>query len=77
MTTYKDFDIYKLSHKLDVEIHKMTLNEDYDLTNQMRRAAVSVPSNISEGAARQTINPASKYLKQSSLSGLTGQSRTY
>ena len=54
MTTYKDFDIYKLSHKLDVEIHKMTLNEDYDMTNQMRRAAISVPSNISEGAARQT-----------------------
>jgi len=40
------------------DIYKMTSsfpkNEIFALTSQMKRAAVSVPSNIAEGAARQT-----------------------
>jgi four helix bundle protein len=43
---------------LVTEIYKTTqefpTQEIYGITNQVRRAAVSVPSNIAEGAARQT-----------------------
>ena len=46
--------------------------ELYGLTSQMRRAAVSVPANISEGAARQTKKEFIQFLHmaQGSLSEL-------
>ncbi len=40
-------DIYKITSSF-------TTNEIFALTSQMKRAAVLVPSNISESAARQT-----------------------
>jgi four helix bundle protein len=57
MGTHKDLDIWKLSVELVVRIYDVTRSfpneESYGLTSQMRRAAVSVPSNIAEGAARR------------------------
>jgi four helix bundle protein len=51
-------DIWKLGIELVQEVYKTTVEfpkeEIYGLTNQMRRAAVSIPSNISEGAARSS-----------------------
>ena len=56
MPTHKDLDIWKLSIELVEKIYKLTAlfpkEEIYGLVSQMRRAAVSIPSNISEGAAR-------------------------
>ena len=56
--THKDLDIWKLGIELVEEVYKTTAEfpkeEIYGLTNQMRRAAVSIPSNISEGAARSS-----------------------
>lgn len=55
--SYKDLDIWKRAVELVVKIYLATKgfpgNEVYGLVAQMRRAAVSVPSNISEGFARQ------------------------
>jgi four helix bundle protein len=59
MITHKDLGIWKLGIELNVEeVYKTTVEfpkeEIYGLTNQMRRASVSIPSNISEGAARSS-----------------------
>ena len=58
MMTHKDLDIWKLGIELVEKVYKMTTEypkeEIYGLTNQMRRASVSIPSNISEGAARSS-----------------------
>jgi four helix bundle protein len=57
MPTHKDLQIWQLGIELVETVYKVTAifpaSEMYGLTSQMRRAAVSVPSNIAEGAARQ------------------------
>ena len=56
--THKDLDVWKKSVDLVEEVYRRTDNfpdsEKYGLTNQIRRCAVSVSSNIAEGAARNT-----------------------
>ena len=58
MNTHKNLEIWKRSIQLVTDIYKLTKkfpsDEKYGLTNQLRRAAVSVPSNIAEGAARKS-----------------------
>ena len=55
---HKKLEAWKQSMDLVVDIYKATNDfphqEIYGITNQVRRAAVSIPSNIAEGAARQT-----------------------
>lgn len=57
MKTHRDLDVWKKSVSLVTSIYEITKSfpkeEIYGLTNQIRRAAVSVPSNIAEGSARQ------------------------
>ena len=54
---HKDLDVWKRSMDLVQIIYEYTKlfpkEEMYGLTSQMRRAAVSIPSNIAEGAARK------------------------
>ena len=58
MATHKDLDVWTEAITLVTEIYKLTANypdsERFGLMSQMRRAAVSVPSNIAEGTARST-----------------------
>lgn len=58
MKTHKDLDVWKLSVDLVTEIYKLSSSfpreEMFGLTNQIRRASVSIPSNIAEGAARKS-----------------------
>ena len=58
MKTHKDLDVWKEAMSLVKEIYSLTTNfpkeETYGLASQMRRAAVSIPSNIAEGAARNS-----------------------
>lgn len=58
MKTHKDLDVWKEAMRLAGLIYECTgsfpKTEQFGLTDQMRRSAVSIPSNIAEGAARQT-----------------------
>jgi four helix bundle protein len=53
---FRDLDVWKLGRKIVVDIYRLTTNfpkqEMYGLISQMRRAAVSIPSNIAEGFNR-------------------------
>lgn len=54
--TYRKLNVYQLSKKLVRDICGLTaefpVNEKYALSDQMRRAVVSVPSNIAEGTSK-------------------------
>jgi four helix bundle protein len=56
--SYRDLLVWQKSMALAKEIYKITAKfpseEKFGLISQMRRAAVSVPSNIAEGQARNT-----------------------
>jgi len=56
MKTHHDLNVWKSSAVLAIDVYKLTKTfpkeEIYGLTSQMRRAAVSISSNISEGASR-------------------------
>jgi len=56
MSTHKDLDVWKLGIQLVKDVYaassKFPKEEAYGLSSQLRRAAVSVPANIAEGAAR-------------------------
>ncbi len=56
MSSYKDLDVWNKSLDLCINIYKITESfpkEDlYGLTSQIRRASVSIPSNVSEGSKR-------------------------
>ena len=58
LKNYKELKVWQRSYQLCLEIYKITKGfpkeERYGLTSQLRRAAVSVPSNIAEGYGRKT-----------------------
>ena len=59
LKNFKELNVWEKAYKLCLEIYKTTKNfpneEKYGLSSQMRRAAISVPSNIAEGYGRKTI----------------------
>ncbi|MBD3264291.1 MAG: four helix bundle protein [Candidatus Omnitrophica bacterium] len=65
MKSYKDLDIYKLAHRLAVEVHKMTLElprfEMYEEGSQIRKSSKGIVSTIVEGFGRKTYQQ--DYLK--------------
>ena len=58
MKTHKDLEVWKNSIKLVTLIYTITKKypkeELFGLTSQMRRSAISIPSNIAEGAGRNS-----------------------
>jgi four helix bundle protein len=56
MKTHKDLDVWRKSIELVTKLYLLTAEfpsyELYGITNQIRRASVSIPTNIAEGAAR-------------------------
>lgn len=60
------FILLKKSHELALSVYKTTQSfpkeEVYGLTSQIRRSAVSIPSNIVEGKARKSKNEYERFL---------------
>jgi len=52
---YKKLEVWKKAHKFVILVYKYTKdfpkNEEYGLTSQLRRAVLSIPTNIVEGQA--------------------------
>ncbi|MGY0392929.1 four helix bundle protein [Bizionia sp. KMM 8389] len=63
---HKELQVWKQSMDLVVMVYDLTRafpdEERYGLISQMRRAAVSIPSNIAEGAARKSDNEFLQFL---------------
>ena len=78
---HRDLAVWQKSMALVVSVHALTRqmpkDEMFGLTSQMRRAAVSVPSNTAEGAARHTTKEflAFLYIARGSLAELETQLR--
>ena len=55
---WKELDVWKKSHELVLRIYQLIArfpdSEKYALSNQLKRAACSVPANIVEGHSRKT-----------------------
>jgi len=64
--SYRDLVAWQKAMQLVTDIYRETktfpLEERYGLTNQLRRAAVSVPSNIAEGQARFSAREFHRFL---------------
>ncbi len=58
--THHDLEVWQKAMDMVAEIYRLTAQfppeEKFGLVSQMRRAAISVPSNIAEGSAKQTGN---------------------
>ena len=66
INNYKDLLVWQKAMNLVVEVYKITKllpkEETYGLSDQMRRAAVSIPSNIAKGYGRQTLKSYAQFL---------------
>ncbi len=63
----KDMAVWQKAHGLVMKVYNCTKyypkDEMYGLTSQLRRAAVSIPSNISEGKARGSSKEYVRFLR--------------
>ncbi len=66
LKTYKELKVWQKSFALCADIYRISTrfpsDERFGLTSQLRRAAVSIPSNIAEGYARDTTRDYIRFL---------------
>lgn len=58
MQNFKELKVWEKAHQITLSIYKVSASfpkeEIYSLTNQLRRAASSIPANIAEGCGKNT-----------------------
>ena len=66
LKNYKELKVWEKAYKLCLDIYTVTKRfpkeEIYGLTSQIRRSAVSIPSNIAEGYGRKTTSEYVRFL---------------
>lgn len=64
---HKKLNVWKLTLSLIKDLYKITDNfpksEIFGITNQIRRASVSIASNIAEGASRKSTNERKRFFE--------------
>ena len=67
MRNFRELDIWNLSRDLVKEVYllmkSMPDEEKFGLTSQIKRSAVSIPSNIAEGCAKKSNKDFSRFLE--------------
>jgi four helix bundle protein len=66
VTHFRELDVWRVAMQLTREVYKLTAKfpreERYGLSAQLQRAAVSVPSNIAEGNARNSTRDYARFI---------------
>ena len=67
MKDFRELQVWHKAHKLALEVYKVSAafpkEEIYGLTSQVRRAAVSIATNIAEGCGRGSKNELKQFLQ--------------
>lgn len=67
ISSYKDLEVWKKGVRFSIEIYKITegfpVSEQFGITNQVRRAAASVPANVAEGYGRESTKNYIQFLR--------------
>jgi len=67
MQDFKKLKVWEKAHSLTIDIYKITKRlpkqELYGITNQIRRASVSIATNISEGCGRESRADFARFLQ--------------
>jgi four helix bundle protein len=81
ITTYKDLIAWQKSIELVTEIYRLTerfpKSEVFGLTSQMKRAAISIPSNIAEGFTRKSRLEYAHFIRIAFSSGAELETQLY
>ena len=68
MQDFLKLQVWQKAHTFTINLYKITsafpTEEKFGLTNQIRRASVSVESNLAEGAGRNSNKDFSRFLEQ-------------
>jgi four helix bundle protein len=63
--SFETLDVWKETRKLTLKIYQLTKKflseEKFGLISQMRRASISISSNISEGSSRQSLKDQARF----------------
>ena len=78
LKSFKELTVWQNAYQLTLEVYRITCafpsSEQYGLASQMKRASVSIPSNIAEGYKRQSRKEYLQFL--AIASGSTGELET-
>ncbi|MEQ8847593.1 four helix bundle protein [Botrimarina sp.] len=66
VSSFRDLKVWRLGVEISLAVYRVTTNfpdhERFGLTAQLRRAAVSIPSNVAEGNARESTKDYLRHL---------------